>query len=1137
MPTHTPPGGQLALFEQKPAAPEPSALRLETNAVISAGAGAGKTYQLVSLALHALLGARNNHQPVAPERLVLLTFTQKAALEMRERLEQRLLRVANGEDAAVDLKESFATVGKPFPEAQVLRATAQNLHRAFIGTFHAFCMRLLRTRQPRERAQAEVRLLDEAEAEERRRSIVEDALLQAIDAGNPHLTALVRACTFGTAGRNGLVDDLLRAVNRLREEGQTQPATVDVVKGTEAFKLVLSEAQAMCTRLLHTYRGKSLEKLQTLHRLFQSCTLTNTVERWEEMASLTTHFRGELAPLRDFVRRLDAKKDTPDSVIVLHAAAVHLAPFEKAMAQLVGQCIERIAAAFEREAVCDYTQLLIQTRNLLADDTALRRQVQDTVAVLLVDEVQDTNRLQFEMVKLLAETRAGAPRSIASSGPQREADLVALPLEPAFLAVVGDKKQSIYDFRGADVSVFEKLRVSIAESGGQTHFLKVSYRSSADVLALLNQLSAHVFTAPAEVADFDVVYRPKEDDLLPSRSTAVARPPLVQLTAADAERSISQLRLADAEACARYLAFLLKDAAQVTVDKGTGQVRSLHGGDCVVLLQRMTQVETYRQTLRRYNIPHRVLNGRGFLQSPEVKDVSALLSLVENPDDGIALASVLRGPVAFVSDDTLLRLAVANRGLTFNGLGAAASTDGIPDDERARLSDFQSKLNTVLQYRASASLSQLLELCLQTFSLRAHFAASEEAQQALANVEHLLRLARLRDERGQSLSDFVLQLRGEVLASDLDAQADIDIAVEAHCVTVCTVHQSKGLEWATVIMPELFAPPRNEADRLLVDRTAGLAIRPFEPLHAALNSLQCLSLQRLKKRRRKAEHIRLFYVAYTRAREQVVFGLLGGRDGSWASLVSSCQWHDTSPTFVPFESLSTEPLPRTPPPPLADLQAAVDAVRAQASMPVHFERMTADALAAFAFCPQYFWRSVLQAEHVDAVAPTATSKRRPSQWPSLGGERKDIDFQLALQRSGGAAGILTGSIERMQLQTPAASGAAEGTVLVSIHQPSGWDSASPQALRPLFVLQCAALAASRFHPTAKTVSSAVLVQNEAGTTAAVVDAAVDAAAAEQQIATQWHALNAAAHVRHWQKKQRPWCEAAGCEFISRCHRA
>jgi ATP-dependent helicase/nuclease subunit A len=1137
MPTPTPPLGQLALFDRQHTSPTPSALRLETNALISAGAGAGKTYQLISLALHALLGARHHHPPVPPERLVLLTFTQKAALEMRERLERRLLRIASGEDSALDLKESFAAVGKPFPDAQGVRATANHLHRAFIGTFHAYCMRLLRTLPPRAFAREAVRLLDEAEAEERRRMIVEDVLLQALDAGDPHLTALVRAVTFGTAGRSGLVDDLLRAVNRLREEGQTEPATVDVATATRRFEAALSEAQTLCGALLHTYKGKSLDKLQTLHRMLQTCTLTNTVERWAEMAGLTSRFSGELAPLRDYVRRLDPKKESPDSVIVLHAAAAQLAPFERAMAQLIARCIERIATAFEREGLCDYTQLLIQTRNLLADDVAMRRQVQGSIAVLLVDEVQDTNRLQFEMVKLLSETRAGAPRPIASRGPQRESDLVALPVEPAFLAVVGDKKQSIYDFRGADVAVFEKLRVSIASSGGHTHFLKVSYRSSAGVLASVNQLSAHAFTPPVDVADFDVVYQPKEDDLSPSQRTPPVRPPLVQLTAADTERSISQLRHSDAEACARYLAFLLRDAAQVTLDKTTGVLRPIHGGDCVVLLQRMTQVETYRQALRRYNIPHRVLNGRGFLQSPEVKDVTALLSLVENPDDSIALASVLRGPLAFVSDETLLRLAVATRGLTLSGLWTAASDDGIAEGERGRLADLLSTLSTVLQYRPSASVAQLLELCLQTFSLRAHFAATEDAPQALANVEHLLRLARLRDERGNSLADFVQQLRGEVPASDLDAQADIDAATYAHCVTVCTVHQAKGLEWPTVILPELFASQRNEGGRVLVDRTAGLALRPFEPAHADVNSLQCLTLQRLKKKRRDAEHRRLFYVAYTRAREQLVLGLLGGREGSWASVVSTCQWHDTAPTEVALESLPTEPLPRPQPPPVVDLQVTVDSVRARAARPAHFEHLSAEELAAFAFCPQYFVHRVLHASNTDTSAPLAGPTQRRLVALSHGVERFDVDFQLAVTPAAGTVGLLTGCIERLHLQIPADASTGQGVLAVSISQQSPWSASSLQSVRALFVLQCAALAAHRLHPTVERVASTVLVRHEDEETAVPIDSSVDIAAAEQHLATQWRELNTAADRGLWNKKPRQWCEAASCEFISRCHRA
>src|SRR5262249_44421146 len=142
-------------------------------------------------------------------------------------------------------------------------------------------------------------------------------------------------------------------------------------------------------------------------------------------------------------------------------AAWRVVPFERSIIDLLGELKQRHQTAFEKRGAIDFTELLLRVRDVLRDWPDVRTELQETIGALLVDEFQDTNRLQLEIVTLLAERREGAPRPVSMmlgerSGARSSEDL-ALPLQSAFLCIVGDRKQSIYEFRGADVSVFEVL--------------------------------------------------------------------------------------------------------------------------------------------------------------------------------------------------------------------------------------------------------------------------------------------------------------------------------------------------------------------------------------------------------------------------------------------------------------------------------------------------------------------------------------------------------------------------------------------------------------------------------------------------------------------------------------------------------
>ena len=165
----------------------------------------------------------------------------------------------------------------------------------------------------------------------------------------------------------------------------------------------------------------------------------------------------------------------------LGAAALMLArPHEETWRGLLVELARRQRAAFDEAGVFDFAELLIRARDLLASDAGFRAREQSRIGALLLDEFQDTNVLQLELTFLLAEAREGAPRLLGAEGPR------GLPLEPGLLCAVGDRKQSIYDFRGADVEVFEELARAIESGGGERRFLRVSRRAQPELVTALN---------------------------------------------------------------------------------------------------------------------------------------------------------------------------------------------------------------------------------------------------------------------------------------------------------------------------------------------------------------------------------------------------------------------------------------------------------------------------------------------------------------------------------------------------------------------------------------------------------------------------------------------------------------------------
>jgi ATP-dependent helicase/nuclease subunit A len=1198
-----PPSGPLAL---------PEALRLERNLAILAGAGAGKTYSLVTMCLHLLSGARAGHDAVEAGGLGLLTFTDKAAGEMRGRLRARLDELAHERGDEQELRASFEGLGRPFPSAATWRTIRDELGAASIGTFHALCTQLLRRAPASSGVNPNLELLDERTARALLVQSAERVVLEQVQAGNASVRRLVRDLGFGGDGEWGLVDALVPVVARVREEGLA-PERLPVAD-PRALRRQFDESLSALRRevaLGAADIGQQRPVLEAFEALLTQATFDGWPELAPQLAELLKNRRvPALAALRPWLQQDVSKLDRAARsrhLGLLHGACA-MAPHEAVVRQVLADVTTRYELELERRGAVDFTGLLVQARDLLRDVPEARREAQGRFQALLVDEFQDTNRLQLELVLLLAERRDGAARAVPHAGGAPGLEQV-IPLEPAFLAVVGDRKQAIYEFRGADVSVFEIMAQALERSGGGRAYLQASRRSSPQLVGVLNALMPRVlgpakYAAPIE--DFEIAYAPETDDLRAVRAPSLDETPLCALgafAAAGDEGGADAFREADAEAVARAVAELVHRRAYVVHPRSKdGHDRPVRGGDVALLFQRFTQVEVYRQALVRHGVRHRVVRGRGFYGAQEVVDVASFLAVLADPSDALSLAAVLRSPIVGLTDTSLVRLSVQEHGRL--GLAPEAvlalevAPAWMPSAEAERLLRFTDTWRALRPERDRLGLRALLRVAFEAFAWRVLVAAAPYGEQALANLDKLMDLATAREARGVGVAALARELLSLADEAPTEAQGEVIDEHDADAVTLCTVHQAKGLEWPVVVLPDLAATLPNRDKALRFDRALGLALRPPREDDGAPDSLSAKEIDERTRRRARAESLRLLYVALTRARDRVVLGLCPAkpRKGTWAAELGLDQLD--SPAPHPLDTTSPPaPPPEEPLLPAPEARAHVEAALARvrrAPLPTPATAVLAvTQLQDFATCPRLFHFA-----HQLSLPPVSGAARGEAEGE---GAEASVDVRArgtaahrlleltplplvgtpalrahlgALQRSeglDGAGDVVPRWVEafwatpfgrrlgalgdaRVHRELPFLLSLAggdgfrlalkgqidllveeDGPVLVVDYKTSVPSAAGLAPYR--FQLGCYALAARHFIGREVPVRAGIVFLRHDDLAPQFLDALPDAAELERALVAEARTLARSQVTGAWAGRERATCEALGCGFLSRCHPA
>jgi len=838
------------------------------NVVVTAGAGTGKTAILVERTLN-LVGSGT----AALDTLALITFTEKAAAELRLRLGaglDRLLRRASGDEAELDSRRDadrswiwLRARGEP-PEGirtRVLAALAA-LDSASVGTIHAFCLDLLR-RHPRaagidpraavgEEASLE-RLLDESwdrflrgpDGPAGRAGVWSTAVAAAVVPGPARAlgAALARFFLPGEAldplppvdARTLLaprLDPLLADLAALRSRARHLPPKMTrlLEEGERHLRAVRDQGLPRTrARLLGLFLEEIGSRPMPGKRLGGA-----TAEEVEEMA-------------RRVLDLLSALQGVDDEAV---AAAHELArPFAR-----------RARRAALARGLIPFDAMLRLARDLLVRDAAARRQTAGRFRQILVDEFQDTDPLQYEVLFLLARRDPGpkepgeAPADGAGVDPWRS------DLEPGRLFIVGDPKQSIYRFRGADIAAFRRAVDRIRACQGVLLDLSASFRSPDRLLRPINRLFSE-WLGPAAREGRDEWTEDHAPPYVPLVSAAGpgsgTEPPRVAVWSIDTEETVraGAGRRAEAAAVAAHI------RACTGAGEGTRRPR-----DFALLFRAATHIDLYARALRRAGIPCIVEGARDFGARPETIAFVSWMRAAASPNDGPALLAVLRSSLGAVPDREMRSYAAAGGSLV------PVEGAGVPPDPAAQPA-LAKALELVIAFRRAAdglSPDAILRRALDETLLLPLHAAAHDGAERIARLRRCADRARRLAAEGATLPEILAHLEASFAAEE-DAGPLADETIDA--VRLMTVHKAKGLEFDVVFVPDL-----GRADPTMGSGAAEVAWRqtPGDPGVAAIvlpdgrkNAARVVH-DLDQARHEESEERRIFYVACTRAREELI---------------------------------------------------------------------------------------------------------------------------------------------------------------------------------------------------------------------------------------------------------------------------
>ncbi len=823
-----------------------SAVEAETNVVVRAGAGSGKTRVL------AARYVREARAGLPLESILALTFTRKAAGEMRSRIREALRK-------------------DPDP---AVRAKAAEFDRAEISTFDSFCARVARSAcrawgmspdfsQDEDALDALVSSEAFSFILERResgafRAIVAANGFQGLQEGVLAVAAkgMCPSSPSDYLSMPGTYESELKAIVARAMEGI---ASMRVIASGENGAGSGESHKALLAALAEPLPA-SVEDLGTCRSRISAITAVRALGKQESIQVLKEW----------------KEKAGPEAFKAL--AALDRMPLYAELCSLLSEFQERILAAKRKAGVLGYHDVAVMARDALAKDAALRSYYKERIRAIMVDEFQDDNALQKEILYLISERK-----DLRSQGTP-----VAADLESGKLFFVGDEKQSIYRFRGADVSVFRSLARELGSSSGALS-LDWNYRSAPGLVDFFNAIfpivmgeaslpweaeyspvkgalsggsGSRIILLDSEEA-YDDADRASDDGEGPENGMAGGK------GAPETEEALLEGKESQAWAIAEFIRESVGGGDPLRVRDGEGE-RPAKYGDFAVLVRSTNLQAPLERFFRLMDVPYSAQSLCAFWSDAPANDILAALRASVYPGDRNAIAAYLRSPFARLGDALVAKILLE---------GAPRSrwkemSDGEDAEKAARAAE---TLDEISDAAEGASLAEAVYVLWHEKGYRDFILRRKRNRSFAEYFEYAFALARRADAKGIGLAGFIAELEG--LSEDARGFKELDPPRESReGVRIMTVHAAKGLEFPVVVIPDLeYRGADREGSRPAYVRDDGLiTVRMAKSTEEKGN----LFYEREKDRNDEqavAEVKRLLYVACTRAESHLVLARVPGR--------------------------------------------------------------------------------------------------------------------------------------------------------------------------------------------------------------------------------------------------------------------
>jgi ATP-dependent exoDNAse (exonuclease V) beta subunit len=641
--------------------------------------------------------------------------------------------------------------------------------------------------------------------------------------------------------RNGAIDTLLTELAELGELAPTSSWPNDpLARNLAAIARFVREA----TRL-EAVQGRDYDGLEAELRELAK----DRRKGWEHKGAAKTTF-GELSRDEVLARR--------DGVRANLAALV--AASEADLAPLIHAALKAPIAGYEllksKSGCLDFLDLLIKARDLVRDDDEVRRDLQNRFTHFFVDEFQDTDPLQAEILLLLAADDPGAK------------DWHAVRAVPGKLFLVGDPKQSIYRFWRAVVALYEEIKTRLLAGGAVLLHLTTSFRAPPSIQRFVNGAFAPAIAADAEASG----YVPLE----PARPEVIERPTIVALPVPEPYGDygrITDWRINESlpGAVAAFILWLINESGWTVEDEG--RPVPLQPRHIAILFRRFRSFRTdvtrpYIRALEARRIPHVLVGGRSFHDREEVIALRNAIAAIEWPDDELKVFATLRGPFFALGDEALL---IFRQQLDADGRLEMRRLNPMWPIDRAALDPACTEVADALDLlrrlhlgRNKRPIAETITMLLQAVRAHAGIALWQNGEQALANCQRLIDMARRFERSASSFRAFVESIEADAERGEVDEAPIVEEGTQG--VRVMTVYRAKGLEFPVVVL----ADPTCKAVRDVPSRHIDAARSLWLEQLCGATPVELREASDLELNRDRAEAIRVAYVAATRARDLLV---------------------------------------------------------------------------------------------------------------------------------------------------------------------------------------------------------------------------------------------------------------------------